>query len=77
VVAQFAVVPTREGRARYAEALTRCREHVNCGLAEVRTPGYEARFGRTGNADLALCEAGLALDALRDAQLLLRRRGTE
>lgn len=48
---------------------------MNCHLAEVRTLGYEAPFERTGNANFASCEADFRLDALRDAQLLLRGRG--
>ena len=57
----------------YAETLRRWRERFHEAHAEVRALGYDARFVRTWDFYLAVCEAGFRTRWLRDSQLVLTR----
>ncbi|HSC51930.1 MAG TPA: cyclopropane-fatty-acyl-phospholipid synthase family protein, partial [Gaiellaceae bacterium] len=61
----------------YAETLRRWRASFHERLDEVRRLGYDRTFERTWDFYLAFCEAAFRTRALRDAQLLLARAGSE
>jgi cyclopropane-fatty-acyl-phospholipid synthase len=60
----------------YAETLRRWRVSFHERIDEVRELGYDRRFERTWHFYLAFCEAAFRTRALRDAQLLLARAGS-
>ncbi len=57
----------------YARTLRAWRENVELQAEAVRALGYDERFLRIWRFYLAYCEAGFAIRALRDMQLLLSR----
>jgi cyclopropane-fatty-acyl-phospholipid synthase len=61
----------------YAETLRRWRSSFRGAIDDVRQLGYDARFERMWEFYLAFCEAAFRTRALRDAQLLLMRPGSE
>ncbi len=61
----------------YAETLRRWRASFHERIDDVRRLGYDRRFERTWDFYLAFCEAAFRRRALRGAQLLLARAGSE
>ncbi|MGI9658428.1 MAG: class I SAM-dependent methyltransferase, partial [Gaiellaceae bacterium] len=57
----------------YAKTLRLWRERFHANIDAVRALGYGPRFERTWDFYLASCEAGFAIRALRDLQLVLTR----
>jgi cyclopropane-fatty-acyl-phospholipid synthase len=57
----------------YARTLRTWRENVWANVEAVRALGYDERFLRVWTYYLAYCEAGFAIRALRDVQLVLAR----
>ncbi|HZD87581.1 MAG TPA: cyclopropane-fatty-acyl-phospholipid synthase family protein [Gaiellaceae bacterium] len=60
----------------YAETLRSWRASFHERIDEVRRLGYDRRFERTWDFYLAFCEAAFRMRALRDAQLVLARAGS-
>jgi cyclopropane-fatty-acyl-phospholipid synthase len=61
----------------YARTLRAWRESVDRNEAAIRGLGYDERFLRIWRMYLAYCEAGFAIRALRDMQLVLSRPGND
>jgi cyclopropane-fatty-acyl-phospholipid synthase len=74
---QLGIYGVEEIGEHYAETLRRWRASFHTRIEDVRRLGYDRRFERTWDFYLAFCEAAFRMRALRDAQLLLARSGSE
>ena len=74
---QLGIYGVDEIGEHYAETLRRWRASFHERIDAVRELGYDRRFERTWNFYLAFCEAAFRTRALRDAQLLLARAGSQ
>jgi cyclopropane-fatty-acyl-phospholipid synthase len=74
---RLAIYGVEEIGEHYAETLRQWRERFHARIDDVRALGYDRRFERTWDFYLAFCEAAFRMRALRDAQLLFARAGSD